>query len=687
MDAGKRTLNDIFNGNRILEIPFFQRSYVWDEPQWSRFLDDMELITERNTVHFLGSVILKQTMTPSDSKAGDVRILIDGQQRLTTFNIFFKVLGLLKNDSFLKNIFRLQRHNECLALQHNHNDIDSFEKIMNLDELKDLSEKQDSISKAYTYFKDHIDVTKIDDQRILNNVLFVGIDVVEGENEQQIFDTINSLGVSLTTAELLKNYFFNRDIASYKTYWEDVFEKDEDAKNYWDKFITTGRIKRSVIDLFFYAFLQIKVQENEKVSSDDKIAFARVEDLFESYKKFIKKYQVNNFQLLTDIKDYATIFREKFNDSVLDGELTNEAGIERINGLIFGLDCTTLIPYVLYLSKQQMDMNEYNAVLDYLESYLMRRIIVHATNKNYNQLFLRFIQRKLLTREDLVDYIDEQLETGNYMPNDQEIRKVIDSYTYVNKIATGILYYLESKIRDRKKAATQLRGLNGYSLEHMMPKKWRNHWSKPENPEERDRKLKLLGNLTIITQSLNASIRDAEWKVKLTGKGKNNGLMQNACGITITTEYLKLDDWNEDEIQKRADFLYENIINVWKVENPAPIRDDNHMALSKAIVVDFVWKELKKLAAGKKCCFYSELRDKIYNEFQHHYSCQNMRNFLEPIKEFCERKDFPKLTMLVVNKSSNKPGGGMELMPDADIESLLQQVYSFDWSSVEAMDV
>jgi uncharacterized protein with ParB-like and HNH nuclease domain len=31
MDAGKRTINDIFNGNRILEIPFFQRAYVWGE--------------------------------------------------------------------------------------------------------------------------------------------------------------------------------------------------------------------------------------------------------------------------------------------------------------------------------------------------------------------------------------------------------------------------------------------------------------------------------------------------------------------------------------------------------------------------------------------------------------------------------------------------------------------------------
>ena len=46
MDAGKRTINDIFNGNRVLEIPFFQRAYVWGQPQWERLLEDMKDITK-----------------------------------------------------------------------------------------------------------------------------------------------------------------------------------------------------------------------------------------------------------------------------------------------------------------------------------------------------------------------------------------------------------------------------------------------------------------------------------------------------------------------------------------------------------------------------------------------------------------------------------------------------------------
>ena len=52
MEAGKRTVNDIFNGNRILEIPFFQRSYVWGEEQWERLLADMEEVSKANKPYF-----------------------------------------------------------------------------------------------------------------------------------------------------------------------------------------------------------------------------------------------------------------------------------------------------------------------------------------------------------------------------------------------------------------------------------------------------------------------------------------------------------------------------------------------------------------------------------------------------------------------------------------------------------
>ena len=63
MEAGKRTIREIFNRGQNLEIPFFQRAYVWDTTQWLRFLEDMRSVSQSRKPYFLGSVILKQEET------------------------------------------------------------------------------------------------------------------------------------------------------------------------------------------------------------------------------------------------------------------------------------------------------------------------------------------------------------------------------------------------------------------------------------------------------------------------------------------------------------------------------------------------------------------------------------------------------------------------------------------------
>jgi len=132
--------------------------------------------------------------------------------------------------------------NNEIALIHNRNDIEAFERIIKLDQLEDINEK-DSISLCYNYFKENIDIDALDINKILSRILFVGIDLDENEDEQQIFDTINSLGVKLSTADLLKNYFFKKDnISMYNSYWRDLFEADDEVIEYWETEITTGRI-------------------------------------------------------------------------------------------------------------------------------------------------------------------------------------------------------------------------------------------------------------------------------------------------------------------------------------------------------------------------------------------------------------------------------------------------------------
>ena len=94
---------------------------------------------------------------------------------------------------------------------------------------------------------------------------FVRIDLDADEDEQQIFDTINSLGVNLTTSELLKNYFFNREtVGEYERKWADVFEKDDETKVYWDREIETGNLREVLYRAEEKGFAFLSADESEQ---------------------------------------------------------------------------------------------------------------------------------------------------------------------------------------------------------------------------------------------------------------------------------------------------------------------------------------------------------------------------------------------------------------------------------------
>jgi uncharacterized protein with ParB-like and HNH nuclease domain len=568
MEARKSLINDIFNSNRVLEIPFFQRAYVWDIPQWERFIADMESVSAENTPYFLGSVILKQKPTQSGSNPGDRRTVIDGQQRLTTLCIYLKVLSLKLKESYYNFIYRLGRNQE-IALLHNQIDSKAFEAVLNLSDLADL-EGGDNITRASVYFNENLDPNKIDPQRLLDNLMFVVIDLGIEDDEQKIFDTINSLGVKLTTAELLKKYFFSReDIKQYQQNWYSVFENDND-RDYWDTEINAGRIIRSLLDLFFYSFLQIKIQETGlSVKADDKKRYSKVEGLFDSYKDFIAKYGIDKNGLINEIKEYAGVFRNNFYPDAIEGEIPAEAGMQRINVIIFGLESTTLIPYVLFLLKNAKSPEKLNAILAYLESYIMRRMICHESTKNYNQLFgERFVNNQLLDVAAVRKEIDSQTDKVNFMPIEIAVDDGFNQSRLTNKQAAGILYLLETKIRFPKMHSTAMFGFNKYSLEHIMPKKWEAHWPKVKTDAgriTRDQKLLTLGNLTIIPSALNSSINNADWKTKKNGDGKNKGLSTYAAGLITFSEFLSYDTWDEESIAKRAAFLAKKANEVWEV--------------------------------------------------------------------------------------------------------------------------
>lgn len=568
MEAGKRNVAGILNKTGILKIPHFQRSYVWKEDQWDRFLDDMKYVSRTNRPYFMGSIILKQQETASDSATRDVRTVVDGQQRLTTILLFFKALiKKIESASNLKDMFKT--FNNEIILEHNYLDKPIFDKII-LDHELTEEEKEKSVYKCYEYFLSSINDGDMKPNNLLQNLLFVGIDLQSTEDEQQIFDTINSLGVSLTTAELLKNYLF-KDNDSYNLNWREVFEKDDETRNYWDQDVTSGRQKRTNIDMFLQSYLFIKIQgKSLKVSAEDKERFSRIDSIFSSYKEFEKDYGLDKDTIIKELKEYAAVYREIIDPKIGEKDFEKSNSIKRINLLMFGLGTTTIIPYVIYVAKKVGDETEKSEIFKYLESYLVRRIICRATTKNYNQLFgISLINNEIDSLIKLKEIIEHKSEKINYMPTDEDVKNGFNESILQNPQTKTILYLMEKTVRNDLHS-TELKPFDEYSLEHVLPKKWRNKWDREHNLdekkiEERNRILGTLGNLTIITGKLNSSIRDSDWPTKKEGSGRNKGLNEYAQGIEIFSQYLQKDKWDEDTIKERAKDLSDHALKVWNL--------------------------------------------------------------------------------------------------------------------------
>lgn len=93
MQPHSRSIFDLFDGKKRYVVPLFQRQYVWNlEEQWQPLWEDIErkfverLLGKDGPPHFLGAMVLDQRRVYGN--AVTTHLVIDGQQRLTTFQIF-----------------------------------------------------------------------------------------------------------------------------------------------------------------------------------------------------------------------------------------------------------------------------------------------------------------------------------------------------------------------------------------------------------------------------------------------------------------------------------------------------------------------------------------------------------------------------------------------------------------------
>lgn len=584
LSANKEKLQSYFMGANQFIIPFFQRSYVWDSKNWLELWENIinvkNKISEGKTEseHFIGTIIIKQS-TKTERLGALEYDLIDGQQRLTTICILLRALHDVSNEDSLKKwifdllISRDSYGNENIRILHSKVDKKYFEQVIldkecnnllynKFNEIEEIKQsKENGIKQAYCFFRKQIIKELVqEDIRSFAGILLERLPVIhmalsKDDDVQQIFDTINSLGVRLTTAELLKNHLYAyKNVASkYKEYWEDVFEADEDAINFWNENKTSGRIMRTTIELFLYSYLVI-IKEGT----------VRMESLFKEFKDFLKdKTAEERLEFAKDLSEYGQLY-SKIPDGKNLGEIMFNEHDKRFFHVIQGLENTTILPLVLYIYKRVDNELERNKILRIFESYLIRRAICKLTTKNYNNLFISIL--KDMKKEPVItaDIVKQKLmsyeDDSNRVPNDEDFKTGFYSSHLVNKYTSEILYCIAlyqicNEFQDSKKLS-----LSNLSLEHMMPKKWRNNWPLEEGEDEfqRDSILLTLGNLTLVTGKLNSSMRDSPWKNKKEALRKNSSLR-------ITTDYIHTDIWNENEILNRVQSLFEYAKTIWNM--------------------------------------------------------------------------------------------------------------------------
>lgn len=404
---------------------------------------------------------------------------------------------------------------------------------------------------------EHINPQDYDVNKLLNYIYFVPIDLDPTDDEQQIFDTINSLGVRLTTADLLKNELFStstKDIDFYNSTWRQCFEEDE--KDYWE--IKVGnRDGRTNVDLFLYAYLSI--------FSKAKVSFST---LFNSYKEYLtpSKMIPGAYEgIVTKLIQYANSYKEHIQPDIVNNVVTEpKNSIQRLNIVFFGLETATLLPYCLYVLNNA-EREEANKIFGLLETYIARRMLCHDQTKNYNKLFAGFITSEILTSDKLKEEFYNKRDTEDRMPTDEDIERLIN-YNHTNTQIKGLLYLLETGLRQPGKETTNILSLQSYDLEHIMPKD-HSKWDSPDDTDEiiknRETHIWSIGNKTLLSKGLNKSLKNEIYSKKLNGlSAENPGYKTFAMGLR-TFNVDNYPTWDEDKIDERQKFLIEKIKEVW----------------------------------------------------------------------------------------------------------------------------
>lgn len=587
MDANILNLTRVFELNRRYVVPLFQRPYVWkQDTHWRPLWEDIENVADRvlagetPRAHFIGAVVLEQQRTAASEL--DCRVVIDGQQRLTTLQLVLEALAdacaVRKLDRVHARLVKLTRNDDAFAEQADErfkvwpttSDQDAFRRVMNQSTATGVRQEfpnghETGISGAFVFFSDAVDEwlesggadpaqrAEALYKALREYIRLVVIDLTPEDDAQAIFETLNARGEPLRPSDLVKNVLLQRardERADLDSAYQEYWKRFDDEAAFWSEDVGRGRSARPRIDVFLQHFLS--AQQRKEVA---------VAHLYAEFRDYLRERPRSALEHLDSLASYAATYA---GFESMDADDPLERYFRRVKILEVG----TAYPFLLELLQRHGDaLDEIQPALAALDSFLVRRMVCHLNTRGYNRFFLELLQSLDAPSNEVGARVIGRLLEGkadsNRWPSDAEFRQAwVNEPIYERQRQPRVRMLLETVEQQLHSEHTEAVAFReSLTIEHILPQEWAAQWplppgAPPDAALARDRVLHSLGNLTLLTSTLNPTVSNSAWPVKRRELEKHSVLMLNR-------QVIKEPSWSEQEIRNRGEALFDVALRVW----------------------------------------------------------------------------------------------------------------------------
>lgn len=555
-----RMLNDYIEPNKKQYcIPVFQRDYAWTEEQCTKLFEDIVMAYKKDRPHFCGSFVY----APLGSKKHiDSYIIIDGQQRFTTLYILIKALADSADDDRDKEALQRYLYNEDkfdrygldekskLKLKPVKTDNDQLLLLMSGKIEQMDKSRRGIIYHNYMLFmqliKSFLEESSANSVLMINDgiekLICADIRLDTDDNAQEIFERINSTGIKLGLADLIRNYILMTDTDQERLYEE-----------YW--LTVQNLLPDKLLDNFFIDYLNMK--------SD---GFVKESEAYKRFKQVYVEGKYDNEKMLKKILHYAKQYYIFCYGSSDFGAEVNKAlaGLRKLKQ-------TTVYLFLFRVFDDYengiINKNELTRVLKMLLSYSIRRLVCEIGSNTLRGLYKTLYGRVFEQKENKNTYYDSlvsfflQQTSKNTIPSDNEFVTALQEKNLYSKNA--LCKYLLCAIENQGKETLDTENL---SIEHIMPqnKNLSMSWQKMlgENWQSvHEKYLHTLGNLTLT--GYNSELGDKPFEKK------KEKLEETITHIAVLYSDVKdKSEWNSVNMEKRAKRLAEIILKLFPIEQP-----------------------------------------------------------------------------------------------------------------------